>query len=459
MKARAAQLALLAAAACALTACMPAHRQAPPQSQVELPQHWREEIAATGQIQAQWWRGFGDPALTALVEAALARNSDVLTAAARVDEARALWQAADAARMPTLNAALGLQAGQTLGSAGIATTRTLQPELRMAWEADLWGRLRQQAQAANLRYQATQVERDGVALAVAAATTQSYVSLLALDAQLEVTRATVASREQALRLATEQAQVGYISQLQLTQAQSELESVLQVLPRLELAARRQENALRLLTGDLPGDLPRARGFRDLQAPIVPAALPTELLGRRPDLAQGALLLAASDASLAASSKAFLPQVALSTSLGSLFINALDYNPVTVWSLGGSILAPIFSTGRLTAQVDAATAQRDQAAYAYRDLVLTAFGEVENALSGVTRLQTQMEHAQKRRDILARSLDFAHDRYQAGYASYLEELDAQRNLYQTELDLITLRQSQLENLMALYRALGGGWSSK
>jgi multidrug efflux system outer membrane protein len=128
----------------------------------------------------------------------------------------------------------------------------------------------------------------------------------------------------------------------------------------------------------------------------------------------------------------------------------------VWSLGGSILAPLFSGGRLTAQVNAAAAQRDQAAFAYRRSVLTAFSEVENALSGVGRLAEQMQHAEQRRAILTRSLGFAHDRYQAGYASYLEELDAQRNLYQVELNTITLRRTQFENSIALYRALGGGW---
>jgi outer membrane protein, multidrug efflux system len=130
--------------------------------------------------------------------------------------------------------------------------------------------------------------------------------------------------------------------------------------------------------------------------------------------------------------------------------------VTVWSLGGSVLAPLFTGGRLTAQMDAAAAQRDQAAFAYRKSVLTAFSEVENALSGVDRLATQMGHAEERRAILARSLGFAHDRYQAGYASYLEELDAQRNLYRVELDAITLRRTQFDNAIALYRALGGGW---
>ena len=121
-------------------------------------------------------------------------------------------------------------------------------------------------------------------------------------------------------------------------------------------------------------------------------------------------------------------------------------------------APLFTGGRLSAQYEAAASQRDQAAFAYRRTVLTAFSEVENALAGVPRLVEQVDHAAQRRAILARSLGYAHDRYQAGYASYLEELDAQRNLYQVELSLVTLQRTRLENLLGLYRALGGGWSS-
>ncbi|MFL6671907.1 MAG: efflux transporter outer membrane subunit [Massilia sp.] len=460
MNIRAAQkLAMAAAMIVALTGCMPAYRQAPPLSQVNVPASWREANPGNAVIDAHWWRTFGDPTLSELVEAALKRNTDVLAAVARVDEARALAQVANAARMPALNAAVGAQSGRTLGSTGVAITHSVQPELQASWEVDLWGRLREQAQSAALQFQATQVERDGVALAVAAATAQSYVGLLALDEQLRITKATAASRAEALRLATDQARLGYTSQLQLTQAESEHETVLQAIPQLELAIQRQENALRLLVGETPGDVIRSRSFPALQVPPIASSLPSDLLSRRPDIVQRGLVLAASDANLASRRAAFLPQVALSAKLGSLFINGLDYDPISVWGLGGSILAPIFSAGRLTAQMDAAAAQRDQAAYAYRNAVLTAFSEVENALSGVSRLQAQMEHSKKRRDILARTLEFAHDRYQAGYASYLEELDAQRSLYQVELDAITLRQSQLNNLIALYRALGGGWAAR
>jgi multidrug efflux system outer membrane protein len=462
MRRRSVNSVLALAGAGLLTGCLPSYRAAPELAHVAAPDAWREAVPGTAAIDAQWWRGFGDPELAGLVEAALVRNSDVLIAVARVDEARAQAELAEAARLPALNGALGVQTGRSLEATGISNSKVIQPTLQANWELDLFGRIRNQIRAATLQYRASQAERDAAALAVAASTAQNYILLLALDAQLTITRETVASRAEALRLAQDQARVGYISQLQLTQAQSEYQSVLGAIPELELAVRRQENAVRLLAGELPGAVARrtanAGGFTALRLPPVPGVLPSQLLARRPDVAQRELLLAAADTNLAVRRQAFLPQVSLSAQLGSLFVNALDYDPVTVWSLGGSVLAPLFSGGRLTAQYEAAGSQRDQAAFAYRRTVLTAFSEVENALAGVPRLAEQVDHAVQRRDILGRSLGYAHDRYQAGYASYLEELDAQRNLYQVEVNLITLRRTQLENLIGLYRALGGGWTS-
>lgn len=444
--------------ASALAGCMPAVKPAPALTRVTPPAGWREPQEATVTVDAQWWRSFGDPVLARVVEAALARNSDVLLAVARVEQARAEAEAAEAARLPALDLAVGVRAGRTLESIGINHSRALQPSLQASWEPDIFGRIRTQAEAATLQYRATQAERDAAALGVASGAAQNYVALLALDAQLRITRDTVASRAEALRLASDQARVGYISQLQLTQAQSEYQSVVQSVPELELAVRRQENAVRLLAGELPGDVARGRAFEDLELPPVPAALPSELLARRPDVAQRELLLAASDAALALRRQAFLPRITLSAQLGAVLVSALDYDPVKIWSIGGSVLAPLFEGGRLTAQVEAAASQRDQAAFAYRRTVLTAFSEVENALAGVPRLRDQVGHALQRREILTRSLGYARDRYQAGYASYLEELDAQRNLYQVELNLVTLRRTQIDNLIGLYRALGGGWTA-
>lgn len=457
-------LAVLLAAAL-LAGCMPAHRSVPPLAAVPVPAQWLAQPAAASAeaVQADWWRRFGDPELSRLVEAALARNTQVQAAAARVDAARAQLALADAARGPALHAGVSAKGEHTLTAAGIGTSRAAQPQLQLAWELDLWGRLRAQTEAAQASLEATQADRDGVALAVAAQTAQAYIGLLALDAQLAQTRATVESRAEALRLARDKARLGYSSQLQLAQAESEYETVRQAEPQLAQAIARQHNALRILAGELPAArAPQdaqggAQRFAQLQVPPVPATLPSELLRRRPDLVQAERHLAASDATLAASRAAFLPQVSLSAGLGGLYANALDYNPIRVWSLGGSVLAPLFDGGRLQAQHDVAAAQRDQAAWAYRGAALAAFGEVEDALVGVQRMAQQLDHAQRRQAILVRSVGHARDRYEAGYAPYLEQLDAQRSLYQTETELVRLRESQLANLLALYKALGGGWT--
>jgi len=454
-------------AATLLAGCMPAHRQAPALAAIDAPSGWSVPAGAhaavsDAPIAQQWWRAFGDPALDGHVQAALTYNADLLSAGSRLDTARAQLDLARAAIGPTLAGTLGLQAQRTLGATGEATSRVAQPGLQASWEPDLWGRLHSQAGAAELRLSASEADQAGVALAIASTTAQTYIGLLALEAQLQVTRDTAASRAEALRIARDKASAGYTSQLQSTQAESEYEAVLQSLAQLQQAIARQYNALRLLTGQPPaqrdGAQAQAARFARLQLPTVPVALPSDLLRRRPDLAQAEALLAASDASLQASRAAFLPQVALSASLGALYTNALHYNPVAVWSLGGSVLAPLFDQGRLQAQYDSSAAQRDQAAFAYRGAVLNALAEVENALVADARLQEQMQHATRRREVLARSLQYARDRYEAGYAAYLEELDAQRNLYQTEIELINLRQSQLSNQLSLFKAVGGGWTA-
>jgi multidrug efflux system outer membrane protein len=444
-------------AALILSGCVPLERQAPASAAVTPPAAWRNGPTGTAAVDPAWWSGFGDPTLPQLVQAALAHNTDVLAAAGRVQAAEASIRIARSALLPTLDAGVSGQRSRSLGSAGAAASTAVQPELQMSWQADFFGRLGSLSEAARLQYVATQADRDAAALSVAAAVAQAYIALIALDAQLHVSQETVQSRKEALRLATDQAQVGYISQYELTQAQSEYESVEQAIPRLQQAIVAQENALRRLSGELPGAVARGGTLRTLQVPPVPLTLPSDLLRHRPDVRSAELTVAAADASLAANRQALLPQVALSANLGKLYTDALNYNPVTVWSLGGSILAPIFDGGRLRAQVDVATAQRDQAAFAYRGTVLAAFEEVETALSGTQRLAEQFDRTLKRRAILLRSVALATDRYRGGYATYLEQLDAQRNLYSTELDAISVRQEQLDNTVSLYRALGGGWN--
>lgn len=460
-----------------LSACLmlgacgaPALSLAPAAAVPAIPAAWPAGQASEGDVQAGWWLAFADPLLARWVDLAAERNNDVLTAMARVDEARASLALAGAAALPQVSATAPLSAGRSLGARGLAQTRSIQPGLQASWEIDLWDRLGQLRHAADLRLQATQAEHDAVRLTVAATTVQAYIALRSQQAQLAAAQSTVRSRADAVRLADDQVRVGYISQLQQSQAQAELQSVQQAVEQLSLALERQRLALLQLvggTGDAQGQAlmretvgagtPGPGRFDAVALPAVPSAgLPSTLLERRPDIARARLQLAASDSNLAAQRAAFLPQVTLGASVGSLLINALDYRPATVWSVGGSILAPLFNGGRLQGQFDAASAQRDQAAYAYRGVVIKAFADVEAALLSARRLQAQWEHARQREAVLARTLGFARDRYEAGYASYLEELDAQRNLYAAQQDVIRLREAQLQNAVALYQALGGGW---
>ncbi|KQV57293.1 MULTISPECIES: efflux transporter outer membrane subunit [unclassified Caulobacter] len=429
----------------------------PPESSVTAPAAWRAP-ADVGQDAAiaAWWTAFGDPRLSDLVAAALARNADLGAAEARMREAEAQSRLARAALAPSVNGSVGAQKTRELNAFGAPSdTLAIQPQLQVAYELDLWGRLREASAAARASLQANRYARDAARLSVAAAVARAYVTLVSLDAQLTTAQATLASRQEATTRARRRAREGVTSDLELRQAEGELEAAAQRVPALELAVRRQENALTLLVGETPG--PVARGsLATLTIPRPAAPLPSALLARRPDIAQAEAGLVAADASLDSARAAFLPQVRLSAAGGGLFVQHLD--PVTVWSVGASVLAPIFDGGRLRAQSDAAAARRDQAAFAYRKAALTAFGEVESALEGTGRLAEQEAAANRQRAAAASALDHARKRYQAGYVAYLEELDAQRGLLATDLALSQIREARLQNAIALYQALGGGWTA-
>lgn len=455
---RRAVLALMLAAC--LAGCMAPPTPPPPGAAVAPPESWRDGLPGGGAIDAQWWRAFGDTAMTGLVEAAIARNPDIAIAVARVREARAQETLARAQLFPTLDASAGATHGRSVNPFGQAVEGTsAQPLVQTAYEVDLFGRVDDQVSAARSAWLASEAARDAARLSVAAATASGYVTLLALDARRDVVRDTIAARGESLRIARSRSDAGYTSQLELRQAEAEYEAARLILPQVELAVTRQENALRLLAGDVPGAVARGGSLATLIAPPLPdQGLPPELLRRRPDIAQAELMLAASDATLSAARKQFLPSVRLTAAAGAVFNSALP-DPITIWSAGGSVLAPLFEGGRLRAGVETAAARRDQAAFAYRKTALTAFREVDDALAGVASLGRQRTIAEAQRAAIADALRHAGNRYRAGYSSYLEELDAQRALLSADLGLVQLRADQMNALIALYQALGGGWSPR
>ncbi|MBA3939985.1 MAG: RND transporter [Sphingopyxis sp.] len=442
--------------AASIAACAGPHVGTKDVAPVAPPPAWRTDIDAAAPLQRDWWQSFGDPALTALVERALANNSDIGLAAARVREAHANVALARAQTLPAIDATLGGGRSRSVNAFGQPSEQSFaQPQVQIAYEVDLFGRLADQTAAARNAWFASEAAHDAVQLSVAAAVAGNYVTLRGLDARLDIARATVLARSESLRIAKSRVGSGYSPRLELEQAQAEYDATAQIVPQIELAIARTEDALSLLVGETPQAVGRGAALDDLAVPAVPDGLPSELLRRRPDVAQAEYQLAASDKSLAAARKRFLPQVRLTGAAGAAFSTLLG-DPISIWSVGGSILAPIFQGGRLTAQADAAGAQRDQAAFAYRRAALTAFREVEDALAAVKHIDEQLLFARSQRDALAEGLRLATNRYREGYSPYLEQLDAQRGLLGAELSLIQLRADALAARIQLFQAMGGGW---
>nr|WP_221364361.1 efflux transporter outer membrane subunit [Sphingomonas jinjuensis] len=441
----------------ALAGCVGPRPVPPATTAVVPPPAWRTQLGSGAPVTTGWWQAFGDPVLPGLIERALAGNPDLGAAIARVEEARAAERLARANRAPLISVGVPTTEGQTVSPFGTPSTALgVQPLFQASYDLDLFGRLRALNRATRAQALASEGARDTVRLAIAAQVATGYISLRALDQRLAIARETLAARAEALRIARRRAETGYTSNLELRQAEGEYRATEQLVPAAELAVARQENALSLLMGDNPGPIPRGLPLDRFVVPVVPNGLPADLLRRRPDLYQAEQTLVAADRSLDSARAALLPGLSLTGSAGVVLSTALA-NPIGVFSIGGSILSPLFDGGRLRAQASAATARRDQAAFAYRRAALTAFREVDDNLAGVLRSGQQAAALEAQRQALAGALRNASNRYRAGYSSYIDQLDAQRGLLTAELTLVQARADRLNAFVQLYQALGGGWS--
>lgn len=446
--------ALAATTAITLSACAPTLQDAPLGAAVAPPADWRTSLEVTAPVEADWWASFGDPQLSQLVERARAANPDVQVALARVEEARATELASRGFLLPSLGAGVEGGVQREVSPFGQPqTTVAAQPAFRASYELDLFGKNAARVDAAEAGVAASAAAAEAARLSVSAAAASGYIILLALDRRLSVLEETLVARQEAVKFARDRAEVGYTSQLPLRQAEAEYQATAQLVPQLQAQIARQENALSVLTGTMPGAIERGGTLEQLIQPPAPATLPSELLRRRPDVAAAEYRIAAADAQMRVARADFLPSIDLGAAAG-LVLSDLLADPVGVWSLGGSILAPIFQGGRLQAQLDGATAQRDQAAWAYRSTVLDAFREVEDRMAVLSNLKEQESALEAQRVAVADALRHARNRYRAGYTPYIEQVDAQRALLGVELSLIQVRADELTALVGLYQAVGG-----
>jgi outer membrane protein, multidrug efflux system len=440
-----------------LVACAGPKPSLPEASTVTPPLAWRGASSTGPAFAADWWNRFNDPALSAAVESALDHNVDVVIAAVRVEEARAQFRLARGQQLPGANLLVAGDRQRDVSPFGFAELQTVrESELSISYDLDLFGRLAALSDSARAALLSTQSARDGVQLGVAASTASAYITLRLLDARLKVLQETLVARRESLRYAQRRVAAGYAPELDLAQAESEYSATEQLIPTLQLAITRQENGLSILMGQNPREAIRANEIYAIEVPEVPALMPADLLRRRPDIATAEQQIVAADRSLDAARAAFMPNIQLALS-GGYVASTLIPDPIRIFTVGGSVLAPLFEGGRLRAQADLASARRDEAAYGYRKAALNAFREVEDALAAVERDALQEGALQRERESLARGLRLATNRYRAGYSAYLEQLDAQRALLAAELSVVQVRADRLAAAVSLYQALGGGWS--
>jgi outer membrane protein, multidrug efflux system len=441
-----------------LAACAGPRADAPDAARVEPPVRWRTDATTADDVDARWWATFGDPRLAALVEEALANNDDIAIAANRVREARGQLRLAGAALLPTVRGSIDGARDRDVSPFGEPELQTAsQSQFAIAYDLDLFGRLAATRDAARNALLATEAAHETVRLAVASSTAQAYINLVALDTRLHILQDTLKARAESLDYAQRRTKAGYASQLDVAQAEGEYQATAQQIPPTILAQRRTEDALAVLVGAAPRAADRIDALETLAIPTVPSLLPSRLLRRRPDLAQAEYQVVAADRSLDAARAAFMPDIQLGAS-GGLVTSTLLEGPIRIFTLGGSILVPLFEGGRLEAGAEIATARRDEAAFAYRRAALNAFREVEDAMASVQQSGAQEDAARRQRDAAARTLAIADDRYKTGYSPYLEQLDAQRGLLTAELAVAQVRTDRLTAAVTLYQTLGGGWSA-
>jgi NodT family efflux transporter outer membrane factor (OMF) lipoprotein len=431
--------------------------------------HRGQEATAESLADVPWFDLFRDDTLSALVRAALQQNFDLRIAAERVLQARAAYGIARADRFPTVNvsadliAARSSQRGATpdLPPGADTDVSYIDAGFSVGWELDVWGRVRRLNEAARARYLATEEARRGVVTTLVADVGEAYLALRGLDLELEIARRTRAVATDSLRLTESRRAGGVASALDVRQAEQLLFTTTGRIAGLEREIAQTENALSLLLGRAPGDVDRGRPIEALQGPpAVPAGLPSALLERRPDIRQAEQQLIAANAEIGAAKAEYFPRISLTGFLGaqSRSLSDLLSGPARVAGVGLGATAPVFNAGRTRANVQFTEAVQREALVQYERTVYTAFRDVADALAAHTK--TTEERAQQERLVatLSESVRLSVQRYQGGLDSYLPVLDAQRNLFQGELDLARLRQRELATVVQVYRALGGGWTT-
>lgn len=430
---------------------------------LDKPDSWRFAPDSVGQfVDRTWWQAFDDPVLDQLVETALQNNLDLLLASARVDQFLGLLQTSRSQFYPQLGYGAGASrqdnAISPISSVDPPVFSSYQGSLNLSWELDLWGRIRRSNEAARAQLVASEEARRAVLVSLVANLAAGYINLRGYDQQLEIARATRDSFAETLQIFRLRHQHGTISRVELSQIESQYESAVQAIPRLQALIAQQEHLLSLLLGANPGSIPRGRSLVELMPPPLPEVLPLSLLERRPDLRQAEQELIAANAGIGAAKALYFPTISLSGLLGrqSDALSELFNSGGGFWSMGANLAGPLVTFGNVRGQLDQAEALALQGRLRYELAVKNAFKEVEDGLVATLRSREQLDSQQRQIHALDQYARLARLKFDNGNSSYLQVLDAERTLFSARLSQAQTAAALLVAHINVYKALAGSW---
>jgi len=424
---------------------------------------------ATSLADLKWWEVFKDEKLQDLIRAALAANYDLRDAVARVEAARANLGLTRANQFPQVGASGEFYLNRLSRDGQTPLPASFLPDQNrnfgeaalnlLSFEVDIWGRLRRATEAARANLLSADEYRKAVVVTLVSDVATAYLHLRELDYELEISNATLASRQDSLKLTADRQTGGIATLLDLRQAEQLVDVAEQAIPGIQQQIEQTENQITLLMGQNPGGIVRGQDFMQQQLPPeVPAGLPSALLDRRPDILAAEQTLVAANANIGVAKAEYFPRISLSGFLGgqSTQLSSLFNGPHSAWSFVPQISQPVFAAGALKSGTNLARAQRDEALIQYEKTIQTAFTEVSNALIAHQRVR----ESRVKQEALVTTLEdrkrLAYRRYRGGVDTELNALDADRDLFQAQLSLAEIRLDELLSVVQLYKALGGGW---
>jgi multidrug efflux system outer membrane protein len=410
-----------------------------------------------------WWQVYQDTNLQALIREALTNNYDLRIAVTRVEQARALAMQARSQFVPSVyyDGVVSRGRNDAFGAAFPnkgATASSVAATLNAFWEVDLWGRVRRLNESARARFLASEEARRGVRLSLLSEVAADYFRLLELDRELEIAGRTTNSFTESLKIFSRRVEGGTASALEAARAEAALADATAAIPAIRDQISSLENQLCLLLGRTPGPIEPRGSPSEAVMPNVPAGLPSSLLERRPDVREAEQQLRSASAQIGESVAEFFPRIGLTALLGKISpeLSAFTLGSANVWGIAATGTGPLFEGGRLVGQYRQAKASRDEALLLYHQTALTALRDVSDALISRERLEEVREQRARQVTALETAVKLSTERYTAGKASYYEVLEAQQQLFPAEINLSRIKRDQLLAVVALYKALGGGW---